>query len=668
MQNQNIILMWMPWAWKTTISKLLWEKLQMGVFDIDDDCLEVVREDTVANKLAEFWDEKFLEEEWKACLNVEKENTIIALSGSVPLHTKAMNYFRKIWTVIYLNAKTASIEKRLEEMKVDRIIWMKNNSLSDILKYRREFYENSYDIRISFWDETPEEITEIILKELKKDEWFTSTRWFENKNLDFLDVVKKWLSRDWWLFMANKFPKFRKSELDNLIWLNYRESALRTIEKFPLWNLWAKKLKKLIKDSYWTNFQNKEITPIENLEEWTFLLELFHWQTWAFKDLALQLTPKIFSESIIDDKKKYLILTATSWDTWVAAIEWFKNEKNISIIVLYPKNWVSSLQKKQMLSQSWKNILVLWVDSDFDFCQNSVKKIFKDWEFEEKIQENFDTFLGSANSINWGRLLPQVVYYVFSYLRLVEKWEIKFWEKIDVCVPSWNFWNLLAGYFAKKMWIPLWKLICAANENNVLDIFIKTWIYDLRWKKLKKTDSPSIDILNSSNIERLIFLLTWNNSSEVKQYSKDLKENLFFELKDETKEKLKSNFYSWFCTNKKSLEIIKENVEKNWYLLDTHTAVAKKVADEFKWENKMLILSTAHYSKFPIWVSKAFWIKTKWENLWEIIEKLENLAPKPEIHKKIKEVLEKEIVQKETCWENVEEIKEKIIKFLEKNS
>jgi len=656
----------MPWAWKTTISKALWEKLKMPVFDIDDDCLEVVWWDSVANKLEEFWEEKFLEEEWKACLSVEKENTIIALSGSVPLHKEAMNHFRKMWTVIYLQPKLDSIEKRLAEMQVDRIIWMKNKTLWEILKYRLNFYESCYDIRINLRSETPEEIVDVILWELKKEEWFKSTRWFEDEKLDFLEVVKWWLAEDWGLYIAKKFPKFRDNEIKNLENLTYQETALRVIEKFPMWRLSPTRLRELIYSAYWEKFQNEEITPIEKLDWETFLLELFKGQTWAFKDLALQLTPRFFSEATKWEDTKYLVLAATSWDTWVAAIEGFKSNKNISILVLYPKNWVSPLQKIQMLSQSWSNILVLWVDSNFDFCQKSVKNIFKDKEFRKNIEEKFNTKLWSWNSINWGRLMPQVVYYIFSYLRLIKKWELKFWEKLDICVPSWNFWNLLAAYFAKEMWVPLWRLICASNDNNILNDFIKTWAYDLRWRDLKRTDSPSIDILKSSNIERILYLLSWENSEEIKQYFEDLEEKWFFKLKETTRKELKKHFDAWFCTNEESLNQIKETLEKTGYLMDTHTAVAKKVADELKWKNKILIASTAHYWKFPNSIFKALWLNSEWKNLEEMLDELEKKAQRPAPHKELRKALKREIVQKENCRESLEEIKEKMLNFLDR--
>lgn len=656
--------MWAPWAGKTSTWKVLAKKLWMSFFDIDDDHLEAVWQDTVANKLEEFWEEKFLEEEWKACLKVDKENCIIALSGSVPLHKEAIEHFRKIWTVIYLQPPLESIEKRLAEIKVDRIIWMNHLSLWEILKYRRSFYENCYDLRISFQDETPEETAEMVLEELKKNQEFVSTRGFEDKNLDFLDVVRTGLAPDWGLFIPKKFPKFRQTEFENLQWLSYQETALRTLEKFPIWRLESLRLRELINSAY-TNFQESEITPIEKLENWEFLLELFQWPTAAFKDLALQLTPRFFAESVKWDWKNYLILAATSGDTWVAAIEGYKKEENVSVVVLYPKNWVSPLQKAQMLSQADENVLVLWVDSDFDFCQTSVKKIFWSEEFKNELEENFNTKLSSANSINWWRLLPQVAYYVFSYQKLVEKWELNFWEKLDICVPSGNFWNLLAAYFAKEMWVPLWKMICSANDNNVLADFIKTWIYDLRTRKLEKTDSPSIDILKSSNIERLLYLLSWGNWEEVKSYFKQLEEEKFFELKPETKKKLKENFSADFCTNKESLVQIKETLEKTGYLLDTHTAVAKKVADKLKWRNKILIASTAHYWKFPVSIAKALWINED-QDLWKILEKLESLAKRPAPHKELKKVLKKELVQKETTWESLEEIKEKIRGFLEK--
>ncbi len=665
--TNNIILMWPPWSWKTTLARVLWKKLNVLSFDIDDDHLEQVWWTTVWEKLKQLWDEDFLKMEGEAMFDLEKTDTVIALTWSNPLHQEAMDYIKTMGTVIYLDVDKQLIMDRLHEMKVDRIVWMRSESLWDILDFRKQFYEDNYDVRVMFvknWE--IEQKAEKIIRSINKNEKFVSSRW-NDSSWSFLEVVEKWIAWDWWLFIPEEFPIIDERDLTSMLKDDYQTRALKILEKFPIWNLSSQELRMLIANSYnERNFDHKDIIPTRKLRDKEFLVEIFHWPTASFKDAALQLTPKFFSKAIKNSSKKYLILAATSWDTWVAAIEWYKNEPNISVMVLYPKDWVSEVQKKQMLTSSWDNVFVLWIDWDFDFCQNTVKKIFNDKALILEILEKYNTSLSSANSINWWRLLPQVVYHISSYLDLVNAWEIVLADEVDVCIPCWNFWNELAAFIVWKMWLPFRRFISASNENNVLTEFINTWIYDLRNRNIVRTFSPSCDILKASNIERLIYILWWNDSSLVDTYMKDLEEKRYFEVNDNIKWLLKQYFIAWYCSNEDSLGVIKKTLDETWVLIDPHTAVAKKVADDVQDEIPVLISSTAHWSKFPQAVSKALGWNPEWKDIDTLFDEILKKASSATMHSKIIWIKEKKVLHKTVCDDDVNEVIKYLKEFIGK--
>ena len=666
--SNNIILIWPPWSWKTTLAKILSEKLSVLSFDIDDDHLEKVWRKSVWEKLKEVWDEEFVKLEWEAMFWLQKENTIIALTWSNPLHKEAMDHIKSLWTLVFINVDNDLILKRLHEMKVDRIVWMWTSSLEDILKFRNTFYEKYYDKRVMFirnWE--IDQKADKIIREINLSQKYSTTRWEENlenwKVYTFLEVVAKWLADNWWLFIPENFPLIDDRDLTVLLRDDYQTRALKILEKFPIWDLRPQVLKDLISESYNTSyFSDQNIIPTTCLNDKQFLIEIFHGPTAAFKDAALQLTPKFFSEAIKESWKKYLILAATSWDTWIAAIEGYKKEKNVSVMVLFPKNWVSEVQKMQMLSATWDNVFVLWVDWDFDFCQSTVKTIFNDKVLAKELLDKYNTRLSSANSINWWRLMPQVVYHISSYLDLVSMWKIELWDSVDLSIPCWNFWNLLAAFIAWKMWIPFRNYISASNENNVLTDFVNNWIYDLRWRNIKQTHSPSCDILKASNIERLVYILSWGDWELVSGYMRALEEDRYFEVNNEIKSSLKKYFKAWFCSNEDSLKVVKDTLDETWILIDTHTAVAKKVADEFQTEVPMLISSTAHWAKFPDSILKALWSTWDWKGVWEMYKEILSLAPGASVHPMLEEIDQKEIIHNRVCradiWEIVGEMKE----------
>jgi len=437
---------------------------------------------------------------------------------------------------------------------------------------------------------------------------FISTRGYQNTEDTFLNVVQMGLAPDGGLFLPKKFPKISLDEINLLQDLSYQERLFLILQKFEL-SISEENLIEMINKAY-SHFDSEKICPLSNFKQNINILELFHGPTASFKDMGLQLTPHFFDASTTDKNQKFCIVTATSGDTGIAAIEGFKKIENMSVFVIYPKDGVSELQKKQMQSISDKNVKVLGIDGDFDFCQNATKELFTDEKFTKKIQEQYNTKFAAGNSMNWGRLLPQIGYYFSAYADLLENKKIELGEEIEVCVPSGNFGNILGAFMAKKMGLPISKFICASNENNILTEFLNTGIYNISDKKLIKTDSPSIDILKSSNIERLLYFLTEENNDNTK-YIKNLFDQLNtdkkFEITSQILEKIKENFIADFCTEKEMQETIKKYYEEKNMILDPHTAVAVCVSDKTKQKTSTprIVVSTAHFGKFKPAIEKA---------------------------------------------------------------
>jgi threonine synthase len=662
----NLILMGPPGAGKTTIGKILSKRLNLPVIDIDDDCLETAWKCSVGDKLAELGDEKFLQLEGETTMKLNIKNHIISISGSSPLHKGGMDHLRSLGTVIYLDVPTEVIIKRLHEMKVDRIVGMKKESLADILKYRLQFYNNSYDLRVTFYTyHTPSEMVDRILKEINKSQLYISTRGWKQDNFNFQNAIKQGLAPDGGLFVPQYLPSLHKEEIMTWKHMSYQKKALRVMEKFPLGSLCPQTLKKLINKAY-KKFAGPQICPLKHLHEKHYLLELWHGPTAAFKDIALQLMPKFFSHAIQEkkDNKQYLILAATSGDTGIAAMEGLKNEKNIKIIVLYPKNGVSDTQKQQMITQDSKNIMAIGVEADFDYCQATVKTIFKDEQLRQLFINQHNTYLSSANSINWGRILPQIIYYITAYMDLINEKQIMLGDFVEVCVPSGNFGNILSALYAREMGVPINRFICASNSNNVLSEFINTGTYDLRNKKLIQTSAPSIDILKSSNIERLLYFLSDNDSSLVKSCMQNLEKNKWFTLPPNLITKLKTLFVADFCSEEESLQTIKDTYEQTKELLDPHTAVAKHVADRFKSKHPVIITSTAHWSKFGSTVLSALKGNLTNKDMKTVIKEIQKIAPKVDIHPKIDQIWNKPIKQTTTVSANYDELIKIIESFI----
>ena len=423
---------------------------------------------------------------------------------------------------------------------------------------------------------------------------YTSTR--KNLNLNATNCILKGISDDGGLFIVNDFNNFNFNE--EFLNKSYNDIA-KEILKYFLNDF--ESVDHIVDNAYSKKNFNEKIVDIKSFGNLSFL-ELFHGPTLAFKDMALTVLPHLMVESkkLSGFPKKTLILTATSGDTGGAALSGFKDVDNVFIVVLYPTNGVSNFQASQMNYYTGKNAIAVSVEGNFDDCQNLVKKVFTS---DIKLN-NYE--LSSANSINIGRLIPQIIYYFYSYCNLVNNKEIKFGEKINYVVPTGNFGNILACYIAKQMGLYIDKIVCASNENNVLTDFFNTYTYDKN-REFYLTNSPAMDILISSNLERLLYIITNNNYEVVASLMKDLKEKGKFTLPVEYRNKL-DDFISYSVTKEETVEAIKNCYEKYDYLIDPHTAVGYKAYEEVsnKLNGKTVVVSTASPFKFVETVNEVF--------------------------------------------------------------
>lgn len=416
------------------------------------------------------------------------------------------------------------------------------------------------------------------------------------------EAIKKGLSKDGGLFVPSEFPTLTLEQLGELTQMSYNDRAVYILSKF-LTDFDLFEIKECVDLAYSREkFETENIAPVYKLNDGVYFLELWHGPTCAFKDMALQILPHLLTKSMqkCGSDKECVILVATSGDTGKAALEGFKDVDRTRIFVFYPQKGVSEIQKLQMITQDGNNVGVAAVEGNFDDAQTGVKKIFTDDEYAERLAANgFE--LSSANSINWGRLVPQIVYYFSAYADLVKNDEIKLGDKINFAVPTGNFGNILAGYYASKMGLPVNRFICASNENNVLTEFINTGVYD-RNRKFYTTISPSMDILVSSNLERLLFDMTNGDDVSVKAYMNALSADGRYSVSDDVKAKIKELFYANFCSDSEAMETIKAVNDEYSYVMDTHTAVGKCVCDKYVADThdttKTVIASTASPFKF----------------------------------------------------------------------
>jgi threonine synthase len=469
------------------------------------------------------------------------------------------------------------------------------------------------------------------------------------------EAIVMGLSEDGGLFVPKNIDEL-KINLEELTALDFNGTAKVILNLF--FNDFSfNQIESCVKSAYDDKFDTKEIVPLVKVGN-EYIMELFHGKTIAFKDIALSILPYLMKNAEVncDSKEDIVILTATSGDTGKAALEGFRDVDGIKIIVFYPKDGVSSVQKLQMTTQEGSNTYVVSVEGNFDDAQSAVKEIFNNAQLKKKLEVNGLKF-SSANSINIGRLVPQITYYFTSYVKLLNNGEINNGDKVNFVVPTGNFGNILAGYLAKRLGLPINKLICAANENNVLHDFISTGKYDIN-REFIKTISPSMDILISSNLERLLYFMCGQNNNYIKELMDSLKNNKQYEVSEEIKAKLRNEFWSGYCTEEDTLKTIKNVYDNQGYVMDTHTAVAYKVYKDYEKESgddsKSIILSTASPFKFAKSVYTAIYgVSSDEETI--LIDKL---ASKTGINipEAIKGLTEKEILHFRNCSPSLMEV------------
>ncbi len=475
------------------------------------------------------------------------------------------------------------------------------------------------------------------------------------------EAILKGLSDDGGLFVPNQIPALDKS-LKELSAMSYQEVAYEVM-KLYLTDFTEEELKNCINRAYDSKFDTDVIAPLVEAEG-AYYLELFHGSTIAFKDMALSILPHLMITSARKNqiKNEIVILTATSGDTGKAALAGFAGVEGTRIIVFYPKNGVSPIQEKQMVTQKGDNTLVVGIHGNFDDAQTGVKKIFSDKELAKEMEEKGFQF-SSANSINIGRLVPQICYYVYAYAKLLSEEKITEGETINVVVPTGNFGNILAAFYAKNMGVPLGKLICASNDNKVLYDFFRTGTYD-RNREFVLTTSPSMDILISSNLERLIYRIAGNDADKNKDLMAALNGEGKYEITEEMKAEL-ADFYGNYASEAETAEEIKRLYNSCGYVLDTHTAVASSVYQKYVSETndtaKTVIASTASPFKFTRSVMNA--IDEKYDSMsdFELVDELSKLA-NVKVPMAIEEIRTAPVVHDKQC--DVDKMKDTVKEFL----
>ena len=477
---------------------------------------------------------------------------------------------------------------------------------------------------------------------------YNSTR-NANDKVTASQAILKGLADDGGLFVPEQIPALDKT-IEELADMSYQETAYEVMKKF-FTDFTEEELKNCINAAYDSKFDTEEIAPLVDADG-AYYLELFHGSTIAFKDMALSILPHLLITSARKNhvKNEIVILTATSGDTGKAALAGFADVKGTRIIVFYPKNGVSPIQEKQMVTQKGDNTFVVGIHGNFDQAQTGVKKMFGDKELAQELNEAGYQF-SSANSINIGRLIPQVVYYVYAYSKLYANGVIAKDEKINVVVPTGNFGNILAAFYAKNMGLPIAKLICASNENKVLYDFFTTGTYDKN-REFMLTNSPSMDILISSNLERLIYNISGNDAAKNADYMKALATDGKYAITDEMKAKL-SDFYGNYTSETETAEVIRDLYEKTGYIIDTHTAVAagvyhKYLKDTNDTETKTVIASTASPFKFTRSVMDAIDPKYDAMSDFELVDELSKIG-NVKVPNAIEEIRTADIRHKTVC-------------------
>lgn len=474
-------------------------------------------------------------------------------------------------------------------------------------------------------------------------------------------AILKGLADDGGLFVPVTIPKL-DMPLEQLAGKSYQETAYEVMKLF-LTDFTEEELKNCIERAYDFKFDTEEIAPIVKADG-AYFLELFHGATIAFKDMALSILPHLLTTSARKNQveNEIVILTATSGDTGKAALAGFADVPGTRIVVFYPKDGVSPIQEKQMVTQKGSNTMVVGIRGNFDDAQTGVKNMFNDKAMEQEMAAKGFQF-SSANSINIGRLVPQIVYYVYAYARLLAKGEITKDEPMNVVVPTGNFGNILAAFYAKNMGLPIQKLICASNENKVLFDFFETGCYDKN-REFILTSSPSMDILISSNLERLIYQTAGNDHVKNAEFMKQLTEQGSYKITDEMKQKL-TDFLGGYASEEDTAKVIRSIYEAEGYVIDTHTAVAASVYRDYREQSgdavKTVIASTASPYKFTRSVMKA--VDSKYDSMsdFELVDQLSEISH-VKIPNAIEEIRNAKILHDTVC--DVEEMPDVVRSFL----
>ena len=445
-------------------------------------------------------------------------------------------------------------------------------------------------------------------------------------------AISRGISAEGGLFVPETLPSITLDTIQSMTGMSYVERAKYVLSLF-LTDFTPEEIAYCAENAYTTEkFGSDKIAQISKVEPGEYLLELWHGPTCAFKDMALQILPYLLTTSAKKAAagKEIVILVATSGDTGKAALEGFKDVPGTKMVVFYPQDGVSQMQKRQMTTQAGGNVAVCAIEGNFDDAQTGVKKIFTDQAVVEKLAQHSMIF-SSANSINWGRLLPQVVYYLSTYAELVKAGEIQLGEAINVVVPTGNFGNILAAYYAKRMGLPVNKLICASNANNVLTDFLTTGVYD-RNRAFYATTSPSMDILISSNLERLLYDLCGRDDATIRDWFGQLGKTGRYEVSQDVKDQIKELFWAGCCDDEGTKQTIGDTFRKDHYLCDTHTAVAVNVYRQYKEttgdQTKTVIASTASPYKFASSVLGAITDNIP-EDEYEQIDELNRISGLP---------------------------------------
>ncbi len=418
------------------------------------------------------------------------------------------------------------------------------------------------------------------------------------------------------LFVPEAFPVFSAQEIEKMALMTYLQRAVCVLGRY-LTDFSNEELLEMAASAY-ERFDTQAVVPLRELSDKTFIMELWHGPTLAFKDVALTLLPHLMKASArtIGEEREILILTATSGDTGKAALSGFEDVEGTGCVVFYPKDGVSQAQRLQMITQRGRNTHVIAVSGNFDDAQSGVKHIFSDPAAARMLSER-GVVLSSANSINWGRLVPQVVYYFSAYADMLASGAIRMGDEVNFCVPTGNFGNILSAYYAKQMGLPIGKLICASNENNVLTDFIRTGVYDRR-REFRLTTSPSMDILISSNLERMLFELCGRDSTQVRMWMDLLKTEGVYQISEEMCEQLNKVMYGGWADQQACAQEIARMLKEENYLIDPHTAVAMSVMRAYREETGDMrpcaVASTASPFKFGRAVAEAVGISAKKQN------------------------------------------------------